>query len=135
VNDSDTTAKVVPVKVGEQFEDRNFTVLKSGMKQAIKTRLFNSMSSLKALKQNGYRIGRLKFKGRIDSIPLKQFNNTFYIDTKRNTIRLQGMKQNLKVYGLEQLPNNAEIANATLVRKVEDYYLHITSRRRKAPLL
>jgi putative transposase len=127
VNNSDTTAKAVPVKVGEVFEDRNFTVLKSGMKQAIKTRLFNSMSSLKALKQNGFKIGRLKFKGRINSVPLKQFNNTFYIDREDSTVRLQGMKQNLKVYGLEQLPEDAEIANATLVRKVEDFYVHITT--------
>jgi putative transposase len=127
INNSDTTAKAVPVKVGEVFEDRNFTVLKSGMKQAIKTRLFNSMSSLKALKQNGFKIGRLKFKGRINSVPLKQFNNTFYIDRENGTVRLQGMKQNLKVYGLEQLPEDAEIANATLVRKVEDFYVHITT--------
>jgi putative transposase len=127
VNNSDTKATTVPVKVGELFEDRNFTVLKSGMKQAIKTRLFNSMSSLKALKEKGFKIGRLKFKGKIDSIPLKQFNNTFYIDQQNNTIRLQGMKQNLKCYGLEQLPKDAEIANATLVRKVEDFYLHITT--------
>jgi putative transposase len=131
VNDSDTTAKTVPVKVQDKFEDRNFSVLKSGMKQAIKTRLFNSLSSLKALKQNGYKVGRLKFKSEINSVPLKQFNNTFYVDRENNTIRLQGMKSNLKVIGLEQIPTNVEIANAVLVRKVEDFYVNITTFQEK----
>jgi putative transposase len=131
INDSDTTAKAVPVKVGEVFEDRNFTVLKSGMKQAIKTRLFNSLSSLKALKNNGFKIGRLKFKGRINSVPLKQFNNTFYVDQESNTVRLQGMKTGLKVIGLKQIPKNCEIANAHLIRKVDSFYIHITTFQEK----
>ena len=131
VNNSDTTAKEVPVKVGDEYEIRPFTVLKSGMKQAIKTRLFNAMSGLKALKTNGYKIGRLKFKSQINSVPLKQFNNTFYLDCDSKTVRLQGMKKGLKVLGLEQIPVDAEIANANLVRKASDFYVHITTFQNK----
>lgn len=127
VNNSDTTAKAVPVKVGEQFENRNFSVLTAQMKQSVKTRLFNAMSSLKALKQNGRRTGRLKFKSKINSIPLKQFGKTYDIDFKRSRVRLQGRKSWVRVMGLDQLPEEAEIANATLVRKADDYYFHITT--------
>lgn len=132
VNDSDTTAKVVPVKVGDDFEDRTFSVLSAQMKQSVKTRLFNSMSSLKALKKNGHRIGRLKFKGRINSVPLKQLGDsdhsgTYYIDRNRNRVRIQGLKKWIRVTGLEQLPKDIEMANATLVRKVNDFFLHITT--------
>ena len=127
VNNSNTKAKSVPVKVGDVFEDRTFGVLTAQMKQSLKTRLFNSMSSLKALKNNGYKIGRLKFKGRLNSIPLVQFNKTFFIDKENSKVGLQGWKPWIRVVGLDQIPDNAEIANATLVRKVNDYYFHITT--------
>ena len=127
INNSNTTAKEVPVKVGEVFENRTFSVLTAQMKQAVKTRLFNAMSGLKTLKQNGRRIGRLKFKGRINSIPLKQFGKTFDIDRKANKVKLQGWKQWIRVTGLDQIPAEAEIANATLIRKVEDFHFHITT--------
>ncbi|NJL70666.1 MAG: transposase, partial [Candidatus Competibacteraceae bacterium] len=132
VNNSDTTTKSVPVKVGEEFEDRAFSVLTAQMKQSIKTRLFNSMSSLKTLKQNGHKIGRLKFKSRLNSIPLKQLgkaghSGTYYIDFDHSRIRIQGMKKWFRVVGLNQISKDVEIANATLVRKVEDFYLHITT--------
>jgi hypothetical protein len=35
--------------------------------------------SLSALKEQGYKVGKLKFKGMVNSIPLKQFNNSYYI--------------------------------------------------------
>jgi putative transposase len=127
VNNADTTAKEVPVKVGEIFETRIFTTLTAQMKQAVKTRMFNAMSALKALKQNGRRIGRLKFKGRINSIPLKQFNKTFFIDREHSKVGLQGWKPWIRVVGLDQIPAEAEIANATLVRKANDYFFHITT--------
>ena len=126
VNNADTKAKSVPVKVLEEYENRDFLALKSGMKQGIKTRMFNSMSSLKALKQNGRRIGRLRFKSQINSIPLKQFNNTYYIDIPQSRIRVQGMKSWLKVRGLDQIPADSEIANAVLTRKAGDFFLKVT---------
>lgn len=123
INDANTTAKQVSVKVGEQYETRKLTALSSQMKQGIKTRLFGSLASLLALKENGRKVGRLKFKSVVNSIPLKQFNNSYYI--QGNKVRIQGMKQWMRVRGLEQV--KGEIACATLVRKCDDYYIHITT--------
>lgn len=123
INDANTTTKQVLVKVGEQYETRKLTTLSSQMKQGIKTRLFGSLASLHALKNNGYKVGRLKFKSEVNSIPLKQFNNSYYI--RGNKVRIQGMKQWMRVRGLEQV--KGEIACATLVRKCNDYYIHITT--------
>ena len=95
------------------------------MKQGIKTRLFGSLMSLAALKEKGFKVGKLKFKGQVDSVPLKQFNITYYI--RGNKVRLQGMKRWLKVRGLEQIPEDAEIANAVLMRRAGDYYINITT--------
>ena len=125
VDDADTTLKKVPVKVGEEYETRYFDVLTSQMKQGIKTRLFGSLMSLAALKAKGFKVGRLKFKGQVNSVPLKQFDNSYYI--RDGKVRLQGMKQWLKVRGLKQIPEDAEIACATLIRKCDDFYLKITT--------
>jgi len=133
INDADTTATNVPVKVADKYEDRELNVLRSHMKQGIKTRLFNSLSSLKALKTNGRKVGRLKFKSEVNSILLKEYDRTYGLDFDNNRIRIQGLKSWLRVRGMEQIPNDAEIANATLVRKNGDYYLHVTTYMTPAP--
>jgi len=125
INNADTTLRTVQVKVGNDYEDRELKTLRSHFKQGIKTRLFGSLASLAALKKNGHKVGRLKYKKEVNSIPLKEHNNTYYV--RGNKVRLQGMKSWIRVNGLDQIPVNAEIANATLVRKNGDYYLHITT--------
>lgn len=125
INDADTTSKIIPVKIKDKYENRNLDVLSGQMKQGIKTRLFNNLSALKVLKGKGYRVGKLKFKNVINSIPLKQFNKTFSL--KKDKIRIQGLKSWLKVRGLDQVPKDVEFANANLIRKDKDYYLKITT--------
>ena len=127
INDADTTARQVPVKVGDKYENRTFTTLQAHMKQGIKTRLFGSLSGLHALKENGHKVGRLKFKGVVNSIPLKEYKRTYFLDVAKSRIRIQGLKSWLRVRGLQQIPDDAEIANAVLVRKNHDYYLNITT--------
>ena len=72
IDDAETKIKQVPVKVGEEYETRALEVLTAQMRQDIKSRTFGSLKSLKALKTNGRRIGRLKFKKRVNSVPLRQ---------------------------------------------------------------
>jgi putative transposase len=127
LNDSDTTAKTVPVKVEDRYENRKFQYFSSQMKQGVKTRLFNSLSSLKALKEKGHKVGRLKFKSRVNSIPLKQYDVTYQLDRCRSMVKIQGLKRWLKVSGLRQIPYAVEIANANLVRKADDFYLKVTT--------
>lgn len=123
---TDTTIKQVPVKVKDIFENRNLSVLSSQMKQSVKTKLFSSLVSLKALKKNGHRVGRLKFKSKVNSIPLKQYGITYNVDFGKNRIRIQGLKQWMRVRGLKQV-EGLEIANAVLVKKSTGYYIHITT--------
>jgi putative transposase len=122
----DTKVGEVEVKVKDKFETRQLDNLSSQMKQGIKTRVFNSLSTLKTLKENGFKIGKLKFKSQIDSIPLKQHNNTFTVLKNSKRIKIQGIKRPMRAYGLEQLPGNCEIANANLVRIGRDYYVKVT---------
>ena len=119
--------KSVPVynPLTNDWEEREFTTLKSSQRQAIYDRIIFNIRALHSLKMKGFEVGRLKFKSEMNSIPLKQYGIThkFVSPTK---IRIQGIKQKLKVRGIEQI-EGLELANAVLVRDCGDYYIKITT--------
>lgn len=115
----------VEVKVGEVFEQRVLTVLGSQVKQEIADRLRDNLRALGKLKENGHKVGRLRPKGFVNSIPLKQYGITYSLDFTRNRVRIQKLGE-FRVLGLHQMPPGMEIANAALVRKPSGYYLHVT---------
>lgn len=133
MDEIDTTVHSVPVKIGDEdnneYEVRELKVLQGQMKQSIRTRLWGSLASLAVLKKKGFKVGKLKFKGQVNSIPLVQHNKTFFI--KGNRVRIQGLKKWLLANGLDQLPKDAEIACATLVHKGKDYYINFTTFQNK----
>jgi putative transposase len=96
------------------------------MKQAVVSSIKNDLHALSAAKKKGRKVGRLKFKSEVNSINLKQYGSTHEI--KDNKIKIQGMKQLLKVHGLEQLDGfeNLELANAKLLRKPSGLYIKLT---------
>jgi len=83
----DTRIKSVPVKVSKQFEERGLTLLSSQMKQALLDRLQANVRSLATKKKQGEKIGKLRFRAIIGSIPLKQYNNTYFFPQLYNRIR------------------------------------------------
>ncbi|WP_211210539.1 RNA-guided endonuclease InsQ/TnpB family protein, partial [Thermus islandicus] len=115
----------VEVKVGEAFEERALTVLGSQIKQEIADRLKDNLRALRRLKEGGHKVGRLKPKRFLHSIPLKQYGATYRLDFARNRVRIQKLGE-FRVLGLHQIPKGAEVANAFLVRKPSGYYLHVT---------
>ena len=123
----DTKIKNVPVKCGDHFEDRSLNYISSQMKQAIHQRLIQNIINLSKSKDKGIKVGKLDFISKMNSVPLKQYQITYKIDFKKNRIKIQGLKQHLKVYGLEQIPLNIEITNATLLQKPSGFYLNITT--------
>ncbi len=121
----DSRVKVVPVKVGEQFEDRALTVLASQMKQALLDRLQANVRSLSTKKQQGEKIGKLRFRTRVGSIPLKQYENT-YSFPQHNRLKLVKHKKLIKFRGMDQIPKNADFSNAHLLQRHGDYFLNVT---------
>ena len=118
---------VTTLDKNRQPTERNFTALKSSYKQGIKDKIGDSLNALHKLKQNGHKVGRLKFKKEINCINLKQFGITHRIKSLHR-IELQGFKQSFYVYGLDQFYTNpnAEIANAQLIRHNGEYYIYWT---------
>ncbi|MHA2274035.1 MAG: RNA-guided endonuclease InsQ/TnpB family protein [Candidatus Hodarchaeales archaeon] len=127
VFDVDTKVKSVPVKVGDEFEERQLTCLSSQMKQGLVTKTQHSIRGLAKLKAQGRKVGRLKFKRQIVSIPLKQYGITYQLFPDQQKIKLQGLREHIRVRGLEQLPSDGEFANAHLILRHGDYYLHVTT--------
>ena len=122
----DRNAKEATVKVGDVFETRMLTHLSSQMRQSVVDQIRTDVNSLSKSKKKGNKVGRLKFKSVCNSINLTQFGKTYRIDFEKNLIFIQGFKKPFKVRGLKQIPKDAEIANAKIVRKPSGYYFHIT---------
>lgn len=116
---------LVKVKDGST-EERELKYLSSQMRQEIIGRARDNIRSLSRLKQNGYRVGSLKFVARIASIPLNQYSRTYRIVGSAR-ISIQKLKVPLRVRGLEQVPKSAELANAMLIQRNGDYYIHVTT--------
>jgi len=125
LNSKSEKLKKVEVKTPNGFEERKLKTLSSQIKQGIIERIRNNLKSLNKLKEKGYKVGALNFKSDFKSIPLKQFGNTYKIDFKRNRIRIQGIRKWFRVLGLHQIPKNADIANAYLVKKPSGFYLYV----------
>lgn len=128
--DVDYKVGKVPVKVKDVFEERNIEHLSAQMRQAIVERIKDNVKGLSETKKKGRKVGKLKFKSDVNSVPLKQYGDTYKIlDNKY--IKIQGMKQKIRVNGLEQilgqLEYGIEVANGMLVKKHGDYYIHITT--------
>ncbi len=108
-NDVESELKFLPAK----FKSSVYEVLK------------NSIKALSSTKKKGKKVGKLKFKSQYNSIDLNQYNNTHKI-ISNSRIKIAGIKQHLRVFGLDQIKSEYEIANAKLVKKASGYYIKLT---------
>ena len=104
--------------------------------QSVYSCLKRDMSSL-ASKRNktGKKNGKLKFRSEYNAIELNQYRDTHWIcygpdgDKKgkyRNTVHIAGIKRPIRVFGMGQIPTDAEFANAKLVKRPSGIYLMLT---------
>ncbi len=133
--DFDYKIQQVPVKVKDVYQIRDLHYLSSQMRQSLFERTIDNIRGLAELKANGHKIGKLKFKSEVLSIPLKQYGNTYKILDNKH-IKIQGIKQKIRVNGLKQIPAGADITNGTLVYKHGDYYiLMATYQTKEKPII
>ena len=125
----DASTKTAQVKMPDgSFEGRELATLGSSMKQTILAGIKNDIKGLKALKTNGRKIGRLKFVSQVKSIDLRAhgYRGTYNIDRKRGKVRIQKIGW-VNVYGLDNIPEDVEFANAKLINKPDGVYLKVTT--------
>ena len=104
--------------------------------QSVYSSLKQDMAALAAKREKtGKKNGKMKFRSSYDSIDLNQYGNTHWIcygddgnknGKYRNTVHIAGSKRPIRVFGMEQIPQDAEFANAKLVKKPSGIYLMLT---------
>jgi len=122
----DTKIKEITVFNKKTEETKKVIVsLPAKVRGDLKKRIITAIKSLSTKKKKGKQeeVGKLKFKSFVNSIPL---DNQAWRFITPNKIYIVKIKQYLKVMGVDQIPKNAEFANANLVKKNGDFYLYIT---------
>ena len=123
LDDYNTKVKNVTVRMGsksDDFEERQLNTLSSKMKQGLIEQVRDSLSALKALKSKGHKVGRLTYTKEVKSIPLNQYGNTHKLVENSSKIRIVKLG-NVRVRGLHQIPQDAEISVAKLIKKTNNY--------------
>jgi len=136
--DFKSSAKNINIKVFnpktrkcDRIENRILTI-GSQIKEGIFKRTLQNIINLSKAKSKGMRVGKLKFKKEINSIPLNQFGITYKIYGEKY-IRIQGVGK-LKVSGLGQI-KNCEFVNAALIKKSSGYFIKLTYYKNKEKLI
>lgn len=107
---------------------RVLTNLTCQMRQDLVKRAKSAIKTLAALKKKGIRVGRLKPKKFVGSIPLREHGTTYRIvDREKQTLKIAGIPGHVRARGLVRIPEDSELANATLIKREGDYYVKITA--------
>ncbi len=118
--------KLVAIKnKNKEFEVKLLKHLSSQIRQELVNQIKQDIVNLSKLKKKIGRVGKLKFKKIVKSIPLNQLGSTFKIRNNKY-IYIQGCKKDIKINGLSQISKDAEIAKAVLTNNNGNYYLKVT---------
>lgn len=118
----------VPVKTPTGYEERELNLLGSQVEQVVVSQLKTDARNLKAKKDKGHKIGKLKFTRQVKSINLKQVGSTYRFNKKLNKVKIQGLPYWYRVMGVRQFESleEYELANAKLLSRAGSYYLAVT---------
>ena len=100
--------------------------VRSSVKQELITQIINQIKGLSKLKKKGHKVGKLRFKSEFNSIKLKQYNVTHSL--RGNKFKIQGIKDLIRVRGIEQLTKykNIDYTTANLLYDGINYYIALT---------
>ena len=102
-------------------------VIGSQMKQALISRMISNEMTIKTLVKKGLqKHGSLKFKSKLNCIPLKQYGTTYSFKSF-NKVKIQGISGRILLRTGNQLQIADELANANLISKPDGYYLKVTA--------
>ena len=120
-----------------EFETRKLTTLGSQIRQSVIRELQQNLKILSSAKKKGYKVGKLKYVSEVNSLDLVQYGRTYSLYKNRNNmfhrVKIQGIPGRLKFQGGNQFPEDAEFANAKLLRKPDGYHLRVTTYVDKKP--
>ena len=101
--------------------------LNAQQKQGIVSRMSANEKTIMTLVRKGLQThGNLRFLKELTSIPLKQYGISYKFKTF-NKVKIGGISGNVLVRTGGQLQDVDELANASLVRRADGYYLKVTT--------
>jgi putative transposase len=121
-----TKNKTISIKKEDKLIEKELKFLPAKLRQNVHRSFIQNILNL-SKKKKGNKVGKLKFKSNYNSIELD--NQCFEIKCK--SIRLAGIKKPFKVFGLNQIKPEYEIANAKLIKKASGYYIKVTCYKEK----
>ena len=131
INKYDTKTKSVLVKKpNDVSEYRELRIIAAQVKQTVLTQVKTNLKTLSTQKQNGRKVGSLRFVKQVNSIDLKQYGVSYKFKSATK-VKIQGIPGYVKVRGSEQL-QGYELANAKLINKPSGYHLQITAFKNKS---
>ena len=111
-------------KDGNEVSHR-LQILPSHFKQTIHMRMISNEKTIRTLVKRGLqKHGSLKFKSELSCIPLKGTDWKFKSARK---VYIMGIKGQVLVRGVEQIPAGVELANANLIKRADGYFLKVTA--------
>ena len=115
--------------------DKNHNIITDDIKylskrevQSVIAGLKTNIANLAKAKQKGMEVGSLGFITDYSSIDLPQYEKSYRI-TGRNKVKVDKIKKELRVRGLDQLysmTDRYELANAKLIKKADGFYVALT---------
>lgn len=135
LNNFDLKNDIIQVKdkYGNLIE-KDISKLPQSIRQCIQNEILNSFKALKNRKINGAKIGRVRFKNDYKVITFKQYGVTHSFKSNHR-IKLQGIKGTLYLYGIKQLNDSMEFANASLINKPDGLYVSLITFQNKKDIL
>ena len=119
------------IKLDKNGHEVSYTLknLPSHFKQTIHMRMISNEKTIRTLVKKGLqKHGSLKFKSELSCIPLKGIDWKFKSARK---IWIMGIKGQILIRGVEQIPANSEFANANLLKRADGYFLKVTTYQNK----
>ena len=114
-------------KDGNDVEIKVSDYLPAQFYQRIPTQIQSSIKTLSSLKKKGIKVGKLKCKSSCNCISINQYKTGYQLYPSCNSIHIAGIKKDIKVSGLKQIPIDAELCNAKLFRNASGYFLKVTT--------
>ena len=116
----------VEVKTKYGFDPRELKVCRGMIARGVMCQLILDRDNLAKKKRRGLKIGKLKFKSEVSVVDLQQLGTAYNIDLKWHRIHVSNVKGWLKARGFNNIPKNAEFANAKLVHRADGFFLLVT---------
>lgn len=119
--------KIYSLNKNKEKIDREIKILSSGTAHDYIRQIKQSIKNLSKAKKRGYKVGKLKFKSDINTLPVRfRLSDDYkYYQPQFKNLDRKKQSEYLRCYGLKKLPKDAEIFKVWLLKSCGTYKIHV----------